>query len=65
MRWGVRDENTSDHMTWIACSRYGLKRSTHLAIAAITRFYVIYCRALEWCKEESSGVFFFSLQADK
>ena len=21
MRWGVRDENTSDHMTWIACSR--------------------------------------------
>eukprot|EP01032_Pedospumella_encystans_P011495 gene11495-13362_t len=42
MRWGVRDENTSDHMTWIACSR-----------------------ALEWCKRESSDVYFFSLQADK
>ncbi len=21
MRWGVRDENTLDHQTWIACSR--------------------------------------------
>ncbi len=21
MRWGVRDENTQDHQTWIACSR--------------------------------------------
>ena len=21
MRWGVRDENTLDHMTWVACSK--------------------------------------------
>ena len=21
MRWGVRDENTCDHMTWVECSR--------------------------------------------
>ena len=21
MRWGVRDENTLDHQTWIACKR--------------------------------------------
>lgn len=21
MRWGVRDENTLDHMTWISCSK--------------------------------------------
>ena len=24
MRWGVRDENTCDHMTWVECSRYGI-----------------------------------------
>ena len=21
MRWGVRDENTEDHLTWIACAK--------------------------------------------
>ena len=40
------------------------------AVVALTDFdFVVVCadnrRALEWCKEESSGVFFFSLQADK
>ena len=42
MRWGVRDENTLDHRTWIECSR-----------------------ELERCRQESSGIFFLSLQSDK
>lgn len=42
MRWGVRDENSCDHKTWVECSN-----------------------ALNWCKTESMGIFFLSLQADK
>ena len=42
MRWGVRDENTLDHRTWIECSR-----------------------ELERCRNESTGLFFLSLQSDK
>ena len=42
MRWGVRDENTSDHKTWIECAN-----------------------GIAWCKEESAGVCFLSLQGDK
>ncbi|CAM9205023.1 unnamed protein product, partial [Ectocarpus fasciculatus] len=42
MRWGVRDENSCDHKTWVECSN-----------------------ALNWCKTESMGIFFLSLQGDK
>jgi hypothetical protein len=42
MRWGVRDENSDDHKTWIECSN-----------------------AIKWCKEQSMGLCFLSLQADK
>ena len=42
MRWGVRDENTLEHRTWIECAR-----------------------ELDRCMEESSGVFFLSLQSYK
>jgi hypothetical protein len=42
MRWGVRDENSCDHKTWVECSDM-----------------------LQWCKEESVGVAFLSLQSDK
>ncbi len=42
MRWGVTDESTLDHRTWIECSR-----------------------EIERCREESAGMFFLSLQAEK
>jgi hypothetical protein len=42
MRWGLVDENTIDHLTWISCSA-----------------------ELERCREESSGLFFLSLQCEK
>lgn len=42
MRWGVRDENTLDHKTWIECAN-----------------------GIHWCKEDSAGMCFLSLQADK
>jgi hypothetical protein len=42
MRYGVRNENTMDHTTWLQCSNL-----------------------LQWCAEESAGLFFISLQADK
>jgi hypothetical protein len=42
MRWGVRDENSCDHKTWVECADM-----------------------LHWCKEESLGIAFLSLQGDK
>jgi WD40 repeat protein len=42
MRFGVKDENTIDHMTWISCRE-----------------------AIQQCYEESEGMFFLSLQADR
>jgi WD40 repeat protein len=42
MRFGVKDENTIDHMTWISCRE-----------------------AIQQCYEESDGLFFLSLQADR
>jgi WD40 repeat protein len=42
MRFGVKDENTKDHMTWIICRD-----------------------AIDQCFEESDGLAFLSLQADK
>jgi hypothetical protein len=42
MRWGVRDENTADHSTWVECER-----------------------AIQMCREDSAGLFFLSLQAEK
>ena len=42
MRWGVRDENSCDHKTWVECADM-----------------------LHWCKEESMGIAFLSLQGDK
>jgi hypothetical protein len=39
MRWGVRDENSCDHLTWIECAM-----------------------GINWCKTESTGIFFLSLQ---
>jgi hypothetical protein len=42
MRWGVRDENSCDHRTWVECADM-----------------------LHWCKEESNGIAFLSLQSGK
>jgi len=42
MRWGIRDENTNEHKTWIECAN-----------------------ALHWCKQQSLGICFLSLQGDK
>ena len=42
MRYGVRDENTLDHMTWLACKA-----------------------ELKSCFNESSGMYFLSLQSSK
>ena len=42
MRWGIRDENTKDHRTWIECAN-----------------------GINWCKQQSLGVCFLSLQGDK
>ena len=42
MRWGIRDENTKDHMTWVECAN-----------------------GIHYCKQQSLGVCFLSLQGDK
>ena len=42
MRWGIKDENTLDHKTWIECAK-----------------------GIHWCKQQSTGIAFMSLQGDK
>ena len=65
MRFGVKDENTLDHLTWISCVRFRLETTIYYILILMLQTLLFVYRGINWCKRESSGIFFLSLQSEK